>query len=469
MKRRLSAKFLAGYLMFGIISFCIVAVLGTFFYTRAASKQTAEELYMVARKIAARQTDAYSSGTEAYTFAELTEFARLSGHRLLIVDPTGRITYDSSSGSGLAGHTLTGFDPAASSDYYRIGNFYQAFPGEMLSVITPVTTRFQTVGYITLHQQMSLVRERADSMLRAAYLIFVSIFAVSFVLIAILRRSVLRPLRIITHGASEFAGGKLSHKIEVTSRDEFGYLADVLNDMARELQSGEEYQKKFIANVSHDFRSPLTSIRGYLQAMLDGVIPPELQERYLHIIIGETDRLANLTQSMLSLNSLDSPRLQLEKSDFDIIELIRTVCATFEGVCLPRHISFDLIFSQPSALVRADMGRISQVLHNLIDNAIKFSPDHSTIRVRVYTIHEKVSISVKDFGIGIPKESIRKIWTRFYKTDASRGKDRRGTGLGLAIVKEILQAHHETIDVVSTEGSGTEFIFHLPKGGERQA
>ena len=196
--------------------------------------------------------------------------------------------------------------------------------------------------------------------------------------------------------------------------------------------------------------------------MVDGVIPPENQEKYMNIIIGETERLTNLTQSMLSLNSLDEARMGLELSRFDIVALIRSVCETFEGVCGKRGISFDLIFGAPQIPVRADYGRIGQALHNLIDNAIKFSYDEGLIRIRVQELGEKAAVSVKDFGQGIAKEDLGKIWTRFFKADASRGKDKRGTGLGLSIVKEIITAHGETIDVVSTPGSGTEFTFRLP-------
>ena len=242
-----------------------------------------------------------------------------------------------------------------------------------------------------------------------------------------------------------------------------GYLADTLNFMAHELNNSEEYQKKFIANVSHDFRSPLTSIKGYLEAMADGVIPPENQEKYLRIVISETERLNKLTQGLLSLNSLDRANLHLDTSDFDINTIIKSTCETFEGICGQKGITFDLTFPDVTTMVCADMGKIQQVLYNLVDNAIKFSPENSSIAIQVSEKNDKVFVSVKDFGVGIPKENLKKIWTRFFKSDESRGKDKRGTGLGLSIVREIIQAHQETIDVISTEGAGTEFIFRLPK------
>ena len=222
-----------------------------------------------------------------------------------------------------------------------------------------------------------------------------------------------------------------------------GYLANTLNYMSSELNKMEEYQHSFIANVSHDFRSPLTSIKGYLEAIKDGTIPPELYDKYLGILISETERLNKLTQGMLTLNSLDSKG--------------------FLGTCNAKDIVLDLTFAADIQMVYADLGKIQQVLYNLIDNAIKFSHEDSIIYIQTSIRYEKIFISVKDTGIGIPKDSQKKIFERFYKTDLSRGKDKKGTGLGLAIVKEIIQAHGENIDVVSTEGVGTEFIFSLPK------
>ena len=233
--------------------------------------------------------------------------------------------------------------------------------------------------------------------------------------------------------------------------------------MSSQLRDMEDYQKKFVANVSHDFRSPLTSIKGYVEAMADGTIPPEMQEKYLKIILFETERLTDLTQDLLTLNEFDTKNLLLNKVPFDIHEVIKNVAASFEGVCTQKKISIELVFATKHLEVVADRRKIQQVLYNLLDNAIKFSDLDSVITIETTERGDKVYTSVKDYGIGIPRKSLNKIWERFYKTDLSRGKDKKGTGLGLAIVKEIIQSHDENINVVSTEGVGTEFIFSLPK------
>ena len=200
-----------------------------------------------------------------------------------------------------------------------------------------------------------------------------------------------------------------------------------------------------------------------MEALADGTIPPELYGKYLKIILFETERLTDLTGDLLTLNEFDTKELMLNKSEFDIQEIIKGTAASFEAVCTPKHISVELLLMPSPVIVYADRRKIQQVLYNLIDNAIKFSENESSITIEVSIRNEKAFISVKDHGIGIPRKEQNKIWERFYKSDLSRGRDKKGTGLGLSIVREIIQAHDEHINVISTEGVGTEFIFSLSR------
>lgn len=294
------------------------------------------------------------------------------------------------------------------------------------------------------------------------YLTYLIVCLAALIILFVYILTIYRPLHHIVDAAGSYADGNYEQPIEIHRQDELGFLTDVMNYMALELDSLEEDQRKFVSNVSHDFRSPLTSIKGYAEAMADGTIPVELQEKYLNIIIFETERLEKLTQSLLELNKYSSKGVYMDLSIFDLNEQIRRTLLTFEGRCIEKSLTFDLHLTGETLFVRADSAKIDQVLHNLIDNALKFSNNNSSIVIET-TIHNgKAFVSIKDFGIGIPKDSLNKIWERFYKTDLSRGKDKKGTGLGLSIVKEIIHAHHENINVISTEGVGTEFIFTLP-------
>lgn len=464
MKHSLYRKFLICYAVFGVLCFCIVAVFSSRLSYRVTLRLTASRLYDEAREVADDYSGVYTGGQIPDDYANrLTALQDYTGTRVWFISPAGTITFDSESGqNNLTGTRIDDFDPADTKSFYRTGFFYGTFGEEQLSVQAPVTANLNTYGYIILHLPLSVVSAESDRMLIPIYITVAIVFLCSLMIFVLLAFSVVRPMRKITEGAGEFASGNLKHKIDVHRNDELGYLASTLNVMAEELSNSEDYQKKFISNVSHDFRSPLTSIKGYINAILDGVIPPENQEHYLKIVVNETDRLTNLTQSMLQLNSLSRGNLTLDLSDFDICALIRNVCETFEGTCRLRGISFDLILSDAEVFVRADMGKIQRVLYNLTDNAIKFSNDNSVITISVTTGRTRAAISVKDTGCGIPKKDQSQIWTRFFKSDRSRGRDKQGTGLGLSIVKEIITAHGETIDVISTEGVGTEFVFHLP-------
>ena len=277
------------------------------------------------------------------------------------------------------------------------------------------------------------------------------------------RKIVYTPLKKITEGTNEFAAGHLDYQIPISSNDEMGALAASLNYMSDVLNQSGEYQRNFIANISHDFRSPLTSIKGYVEAIADGTIPVEMQGRYLEIVSREVERLEKLTSSLLTLNNLEVKSRIMNIRPFDINKVIKNTAASFEGSCRARKILIELILTGEQLSVTADMEQIQQVLYNLLDNAIKFSNDNSTITIETTEKNGKIFVSVKDHGCGIPKEILPKIWERFYKQDSSRGKDRKGTGLGLSIVKEIISSHNQNINVISTEGVGTEFLFTLEK------
>lgn len=203
-----------------------------------------------------------------------------------------------------------------------------------------------------------------------------------------------------------------------------GYLSASLNYMSSQLKDMEEYQKKIVANVSHDFRSPLTSIKGYVQAMTDGTIPPQLHQKYLNIILFETERLTDLTQDLLTLNEFDRNEMILDKTEFDIQQMIKNTAASFEGTCTSKRISIELLLLAGNILVYADRRKIQQVLYNLIDNAIKFSGNDSSITIEVTEKNEKVLFLSRIPEWEFQKE-LNKIWERFYKSDLSRGKDKR--------------------------------------------
>lgn len=464
MTRSLYSKFMLGYLVFGLLGFVFIATFSSRMTRQYLIRSRAETLYDEACLIASSYSTVYQGAYQKLADAspQLQAVGQFLGAEIMVVNRQGSIIVDSA-GSGRVKTEIAGFDPTAiGNNSYSIGRYNGLFKEDVLSVSAPITGNYNTYGYVLIHLPMRQITRSQNGILNILYITAGLIFALSLIILLVFTATVYLPLRKIAAGANEYAAGNLEYRIKVHTHDEVGYLANTLNYMSDELNKMEEYQKNFIANVSHDFRSPLTSIKGYLEAILDGTIPPELYEKYLKRVITETERLHKLTESMLTLNSLDN-RGYLTRTNFDINRVIKDTAASFEGTCDSRHLVFDLTFSDSIQMVYGDMGKIQQVLYNLIDNAIKFSHSNSTIFIQASSRYEKVFVSVKDTGIGIPRDSQKKIWERFYKTDLSRGKDKRGTGLGLSIVKEIIQAHGENIDVISTEGVGTEFVFSLPR------
>ena len=467
MRSTLYPKFILVYLVFGFLSIFTVATLTDNLIRSPLETQTASDMYREATLVANDYLPRYFSGdiTSGDIRLQLSGIETQLNAAVWFVDKDGQIISSAQSeGYPIAPSQVKDFDPAESgSAKSQTGDYHGYFDEEVITVTAPVVYGYSPKGYLIIHKYVSDLNSLRDIMIHAAFITLVIVYALSFIILLDFHFFVYRPLHIITEAATQYATGNLDYEIPVKTEDEMGYLSASLNYMSSQLKDMEDYQKKFVANVSHDFRSPLTSIKGYVEAMADGTIPPELHEKYLNIILFETERLTDLTHDLLTLNEFDTKNLLLNKKAFDIHEVIKQVAASFEGVCTQKKISIELIFATKRLHVMADQRKIEQVLYNLLDNAIKFSDTNSIITIETTERGEKVYTSVKDNGIGIPRNALNKIWERFYKTDLSRGKDKKGTGLGLSIVKEIIQAHGENINVVSTEGVGTEFIFSLPK------
>lgn len=350
-----------------------------------------------------------------------------------------------------------------SESFVLTGDFYQLFEENTLSVGIPMQYKSRRVGFILLHSSLSDMGSIKSTIIQVLCLAYLLIMLFSLLILYHFTKKVLNPLDQINTTALEYSNGNFDSSLSVTDKNEIGQLAESLNNMAGELQKMEDYRKNFISNVSHDFRSPLTSIKGYLEAIQDGTIPPERQAHYIEIVLNETRRLTKLTSSLITLNDFNSSSLIIKKSIFDLSQTLQITIDSFEGSANKKRVRLLPDIPSDPVLVYADQDKIYQVLYNLIDNALKFSRENSNIFITILPISEdKVRISVKDKGQGISEEQQKHIWERFYKADSSRGMDKHGSGLGLAIVKEIIKAHNETITLESEEGKGADFSFTLP-------
>lgn len=318
------------------------------------------------------------------------------------------------------------------------------------------------IGALLFHADMSatnsaITQVLLDVLLSGLIAVVLAVFAVSYI-----TGRITRPVVQMGDAVRRFSSGDYNARVDIVSDDEIGELAVTFNEMADEINTLEQARRSFVANVSHELRSPLTSMKGFLEAMVDGTIPAQDHEKYLTVVIDENKRMISMVNGLLDLAKIEAGEGCVEKKCFDVNELIRRTLITFEARIVEKRIEIGIEFASDRCSVLADPVQISQVLRNLIDNAIKFSPVGGTIVLRSSCDKKYAYISVCDNGRGISEDDTKHIFDRFFKAEKARTPSgAAGTGLGLAIVKRIVDSHGETITVKSKLGEGTMFTFTL--------
>ena len=291
------------------------------------------------------------------------------------------------------------------------------------------------------------------------------VMALSFVIMLITVKRQSDPLKQMAGIARSFGHGDLDARVKLTRDypEEVEDLALAFNNMAQELQKSEYQRKEFVANVSHELKTPMTTISGYVDGILDGTIPAERSRYYLQIVSDETKRLSRLVRSMLDISRLQdqSGIPDSKKVHFDMEEIVGQVLITFEKKITDKHLDVDVEMPEHPVFTFASQDMVTQVVYNLIDNAVKFCPDGGTLGLKIKSGGNKIYISVSNEGETIPPEELPLVFDRFHKTDKSRSQNRDGWGLGLYIVKTIVCSHGENISVSSRDGK-TEFTFTMP-------
>ena len=397
--------------------------------------------------------------------------AQISGTDLIICNSLGRVILCSDSITGCdhqrlwvdqsylakvvenGGHTATGMIP----DLYEEPRYVVSTPitdfvtGKNLGIVIVSTPTRSTAAIMT--------RISNTFMVVSLLVVLISVIAM---IILVRRQS--DPLRQVAQAARAFGHGDLDARVKLTEDhpEEVEELALAFNNMAQELQKSEYQRREFVANVSHELKTPMTTISGYIDGILDGTIPQSRQSYYLQIVSDETKRLSRLVRSMLDISRLQDGSVPEEKKiHFDMEEALGQVLITFEQKITDKKLNVDVDMPGHPVYTHACEDYVTQIIYNLIDNAVKFCPSGGTLGLRIEQGGGKVYVSVSNGGETIPAQELPLVFDRFHKIDKSRSQNRDGWGLGLYIVKTLVSSHGENISVTSRDGK-TTFTFTMP-------
>ena len=388
----------------------------------------------------------------------------------VICDQTGRLVLCSRAPFGCGHQGLT-----ISSDFLNqvfstgcvttTGIIEGLYEDQRFVVAVPITDQLgRGVGIVLVSTPTEQVTKILQKISDTYAFVSVLVAALAFLGMSVLARSNAKPLRDMAKAANAFGHGQLDARVPVApkSADEVQDLALAFNNMASSLQKSEYQRQEFVANVSHELKTPMTTISGFVDGMLDGTIPADRHAHYMQMVSDETKRLSRLVRSMLDISRLqdqDSP--EEKKTRFDLQELVGQTLITFEQKVEAKNLTVDVDFPNHPTFTFAGADYITQVIYNLLDNAVKFCPQDGTLGVRIKAGTQKLYVSISNTGQTIPSAELPLVFDRFHKLDKSRSQNRDGWGLGLYIVKTIVMRHGEDISVTSQNGV-TTFTFTLP-------
>ena len=413
------------------------------------------------------------SGSEAWRAPEFQSYintiALVSDTHIMVGTNDGLVLYGTDGQSELTrleGQTLPGqlLSAIEGGSYVGMTNLGGLYAESRYLVALPIAT---SEGFV---QGLVLVSSDASNIsgmwkdLSAIFLVTsCAVVLITAIISSMTSMQQSRPLHRIADAARQFGHGDLDVRVDVGRRqDEIGELAEAFNAMADSLAKSEERRTEFIANVSHELKTPMTTIAGFADGILDGTIPPEREKEYLQVISSETRRLSRLVRSMLDISRLRSSGEGAAQAEFDVNEVLLRVLVSLEGKINARELTVDTSLPEEPTLVWGDPDAITQVCYNLLDNAVKFSRTGGRLSLEIKSKGPKAYITIGNEGETIPTEELSLIFDRFHKSDRSRSLDREGVGLGLYIVKTILNSHKENISCTS-EGGVTKFTFTLTK------
>lgn len=459
----------------------ITVVIGTIFLTILQSFLLTQ--YMKTSSVAKLKKDAQTivrvvndEGTlnSQYIKDFLEGFSESSDYNIIIVDKMGRIALEIATGEEFNRKTKY-IDKSylRGREYTLRGNLDGMFKTEMDIYVTPIVQadtsgQYSVLGEIIISTPQPTQNAINKQIMRIAIYSTSIVLILAFMFAYYSAGKIIRPIKIIGESANNFAKGDFESRVQLSKGEsrikELNELAETFNNMAFELERFEEIRDNFVSDVSHELRTPMTTITGFVEAILDGTIPPDREEEYLKIVYEECKRLSRLVNSFLDVTRNLNQKINLDISSFDINRLITQTVVGFEKKIDDKNIIVNINLCDDYCAVKADKDAIQRVITNLLDNAVKFTTENGEIVIKVTEKQNEYEISVKNTGTGFSSEEGKFIFERFYKKDKSRSDNKEGTGIGLYIVKSIINRHGKSIIATGVEGEFAEFKFALEKG-----
>ena len=475
MFKSLFAKYMTAFMLIILISFAILAAVisgsvrsYTIEYRERIMAQTARtaELYL-SQTFSDSEIEDFSqfiyynsrAASEYLTLltdyaADTTIFVSNAAGDILLSDINSPI----SAGEAISPHVVEDILDGNSRQQNNLGGLF----GDChLTYAKTIESDTDILGIVYTSASSAKINLLVDNLVKTIIMTFLWISLATLIAVYFISDKIISPLKDMSKAARSFASGNFDVRVPVIGQDEVAELATAFNNMAGSLNNIEDSRRAFLANISHDLRTPMTTISGFVDNIIDGVIPQEKQEHYLRIVSSETKRLSRLVQQLLDISRIESGVRKFNMTVFDICEMARQILISFETKIDEKKLEVEFSADSDNMYVSADRDAIYQIFYNIADNGIKFSYEGGKYRVTIIQKEKRYMSRFITKGCGNSREDIPYVFDRFYKGDKSRGIDKSGVGLGMYISKTIIDAHHEEIWVKSVYGEYCEFVFTL--------
>lgn len=483
MYKSVFAKYITAFMLIIVISFTILAAIISSLISDYSNKTTQDILYRTATNVKKYIETGYviSGADEFIEFINLDKKSIMQDISTLalyntdsvifLTDKDGKILLSNeiTTGVDISGTiSSTIFDELVLSGVLkRTDTLSDLFETKYITYAIPVYIDGEELaGSVFVCTSAASINELVEITIKA--LIMASLWVLLAALIAVyfITEKIIGPLKDMGIAAKSFAAGRFDVRVPVIGQDEVAELATAFNNMAGSLASLEDMRRTFLANVSHDLRTPMTTIGGFIDSIIEGAIPPEKHSYYLSVIASEVRRLSRLVSTLLDIARIQAGDRKFNMVPFDICEMARQILISFEQKIDAKHLNVEFECEEDKMYVMADRDAIYQILYNICDNAVKFSREKGRYKINLRSRERRVFVSVYNEGQGISADDLPYVFDRFYKSDKSRGLDKTGTGLGLFIAKTIIDAHEEEIWVKSEFDKYCEFTFTLKQTTE---